>query len=153
MNKEISIGVGVGQIKFGFSEQELRNVIGAPVNIDVHEYGDELTKEYNYPNHDISFSFSSEDNYLLTSIDMYSHNYIINGNSIVNLSLNDALRIYEEEGFETPTIDCISNEVVKNHLMLYYNNEGLILSFIDYVCDSFSLGPHWKSETEISWPK
>lgn len=150
---EIYLGKGTGDIIFGLTENELESIVGSPDNIEVQEYGEDSTREYTYKKKNLSCSFSSEDEYRLSSIDLISSVFTLNGYSIVGSSLNEILRIFEKEGLKTPTIDSISNEVENNHLMLYYADEGLTLSFINYICDSFSMSPFWKNDEEILWPQ
>ncbi|MBK8502539.1 MAG: hypothetical protein IPL46_10165 [Saprospiraceae bacterium] len=152
MKEELIIGIGLGETKFGIHEDELRALLGSPDNIDLHEYGDDCTREYNYIDRGISFSFSSEDDYKLTNIEIVRKGYEIEGIELIGMSLERVLHNLERFSYSKPAIDSISNEFEENHLMLYYKEEGLTISFIDYHCDSYSIGPKWKNEEEILWP-
>jgi len=149
---EIYLGKGVDKIVFGLDENGLKSIIGSPENIEIQEYGEDIAREYNYLTKNLCCTFSSEDQYRLSTIELNSKVYTLNGFSIVGSSLNDILGVLENEGLSKPTIDSISNEYESNHLMLYYNKESIIISLINYICYSFSIGPFWKNDDEILWP-
>lgn len=154
MRNEVKIGVGVGQIIFGMTRNEIVQMLGTPDIVENSTYiNDEKRKIFRYESNGIEFSFDSDYGYKLISIDIEDSRYLIgDAGSIIGLSLNDILRIFERRGFTIPTIDCISNEYEPNHLMLYYDKESITISFINYICDSFSIGPFWKNDDEILWP-
>lgn len=153
MKNEVKIWVGVGQIIFGMTRNEVVQILGTPDIKESTSLNDEKRITFRYESNGIELSFDSEDEYKLISIDIEDSIYLIgDAGSIIGLSLNDILRIFERRGFTIPTIDCISNEYEPNHLMLYYDKESITVSLINYICDSFSIGPFWKNDDEILWP-
>lgn len=150
---KLKLGTGIGSIQFGIRELTLIELLGEADNIVVSNYGDETTKEYQYLKENITYSFSSDDNHRLSSMEVSTSSVKIEGYSIVEKYLHELLDIFESLGLSTPKIDSISNEVEANHLMLYYSMEGLTLSFINYQCDSFSFTPIWKNNEDMIWPK
>lgn len=154
MRNVITVGVGVGEIIFGMTESNIIQILGIPDAKEKRSYlKNEFRIIYKYMSIGIELSFDSDDDYRLISIDINDSRYLIGEEgSIIDLSLNVILRIFETKGYSTPTIDCISNEYEPNHLMLYYDKESITISLINYICDSFSIGPLWKNEEEILWP-
>lgn len=150
----IKIGVGLGDIIFGMTQAEVMEILGAPdVTDEIDLPEDETTKTLKYGARGFELSFDSADNYKLSSIDIDDSKYLFGfARSLIGSYLSVLLEEFEAREFSTPTIEAINNEYVPNHLMLFYDDEGMILYFIDYVCESFSIGPIWKNEDEILWP-
>lgn len=150
---DIKIGIGIGSIRFGISQEDLKNIIGMPSSINDESYSDgDVVRKYTYERLNVVFSFSSEDSYKLSSIDFSSRYFKVGNRSLIGLSLHKFLEQMEEFNFETPSIDSIGNENEENHLMLYYDKEGLVVDFIDYFSVAVSINPLWKNENEIIWP-
>lgn len=82
---EIKPGIGIGEIKFGITEDELIRLLGKPHYIKYGEYikdSGDLNRELIY-RIVLSFTFDSEDNYRLCTISVNDSGYKIYGRDII----------------------------------------------------------------------
>jgi len=151
----IKIGIGLGDIIFGMGQEEVIGILGEPDSTENMEFlEDDTRKILKYHDKGFQFGFDSVNAFKLASIDIEDSRYMFGfARAIINSPLADILESLELKEFGTPTIESIGNENEPNHLMLFYDDVGLFISLIDYVCDSFSIEPLWKNENEIIWPE
>lgn len=76
--KNIEPGIGLGNLKFGMAQEDVKIMIGLPNEIEIYEYLPE-TKErqehWHYTEFELSIYFSSEEKWKLDSMSIRSEFY------------------------------------------------------------------------------
>lgn len=155
MNKDIKIGVGLGDIKFGFTKEELVKLIGEPTEKDTYNASGEedgyLTESWHYDDKEFSVSFDEEDNWRLTTIAVSSSDYTLNGKSVIGLSIDDALDQLNDEDLGDNELEDLSDDVVSQKLISFIDS-SLNLWFEDDELSEIQLGVLWVDEDTPKWP-
>ena len=87
MNKEIKIGLGLGEITFGSNKDKVEDILGKPNEIEVLDVpidDEEISLEqWHYDELELSASFDQEQGEILDTLAVSSDEYTINGFSLI----------------------------------------------------------------------
>ncbi len=117
--KDILIGDGLDEVKFGMERQEVVKIYGEPDEVEILEFDaeDEKLEIWHYDSKDLSVAFDEANDWLLTSITVSSEEYLFEEKLKVGDSYKDVmtfLKSLELEGIEeTEDIDEESKEKIK----------------------------------------
>lgn len=155
MTKDIKIGVGLGDIKFGCSKEELIQLIGEPTEKDTYNASGEedgyLTESWHYDEQEFSVSFDEEDNWKLTTVAVSSTDFEINGKKIIGLSIDAALDQLKSENLGDNELDDLSDDNVSQKLISFIDS-SLNLWFEDDQLSEIQWGVLWEDEDTPKWP-
>ena len=149
---EIILGKGLKNFSFGDGENKIIQAFGMPYDIDNYEYTDNTSsKTLRYKELDISFTLSSEENYRLTDISIYSQKFHIKNKVKIGIEKTKFLELATELDFgeyvfeeyhsiENPTHELISFDKINANFWFDYGK-----------LSSIQVGPQWKDENTIIW--
>ena len=154
--KEIKAGVGLGELKFGMSREQVQQLLGEPEDKDSFVYEEEENAEaesWYYDSLDLSLEFDAEENWKLVTIEINSTAHTLNGHSIIGLSkmqlkhkLND-LNIQDWEHEKLPMEDAPTHELLNTDQL------GINFWFDEDALTEVQWGPLFSDEETIIWPQ
>lgn len=151
---EIKIGIGLGDIKFGMTRDELKKLAGEPTEIDTfNASGDEdeyLTESWHYDDDEFSVSFDEEDNWKLTTISSSSENSVL-GEKLIGKKIDDVLSFLEKMGLGENELEDLSDENI-NQKLVSYLRASLNLWFENDILSEIQWGVLWSDEDTPKWP-
>lgn len=153
MNIEIEPGKGFGKVLFGMTREQIREILGAPDEIENDNEGGEKTEHWHYDQHEISALFSETDNWRLLSFAVSNPDCTIEGEKLIGLKeteLQDALErigITEELEYED-----LSSDEFPDHIMVYCDELGMNFWLDNGIVSEIQWGPMMKDEDTIDWP-
>lgn len=151
---EIKLGIGMDQIKFGFSTAKIEDILGEPDLIDKYEHEDgERTITYFYYEFGIDLNFDSEDNYKLSAISIVNPEFHYKNVIKVGISRDEALDQAENIGLSEPEDVAVATEEFPTHSLLAFEKENLNLWFDEGKVSEIEFGPFWKDENSYIWPE
>jgi hypothetical protein len=154
--KEIIIGSGLGDVKFGCTKEKLKFIIGEPDEIDSYNASGEedgyLTEAWHYDEHEFSVSFDEEDNWKLTTISISSPDCLLNGNKLIGKSMDDVLALLKDEDFGENELDDLSDENIDQKLISFLP-ASLNLWFENGTLSEIQWGVLWSDEDTPRWPE
>jgi len=153
---KIELGVGVGPVKYGMTEEEVISIFGHPDKIEEKEYVDDdgdWYRELIYLERAISFTFNKNDDYKLGTIDVSGPGYTLFGKDLFNLPIEQVKKFvvkstnvipkYEDQTWGSDsTLECLDQFDLG--LMLFLRNGCLSEIQCGYLFES-------DNETVI-WP-
>lgn len=93
MNKEIKLGIGIGELKFGISLEEVLKIMGEPDEKHRENFSDEdvdfYAEEWHYDELELSLSFDMLERLELSTISVSSISYLLNGQQLIGQSRAD----------------------------------------------------------------
>jgi len=153
--QEIKIGVGLGDIKFGISREDLTKLIGEPDEKDLYNASGEeegfLTESWHYDELEFSVSFDEEDNWRLTTISTSSPDCKLKDKALIGLSIDDAQETLEPFNLGDNSLDDLSEDG-ENQKLLTFLSSSLNLWFEDNELSEVQWGVLWKTEDTPHWP-
>jgi len=154
--KDILIGKGFDEIRFGMTRSEVKNILGEPDEIDQYassEESNDNTEAYHYDELELSVSFDELDDWKLTSIAVSDPEATLDGMSLIGLSAEELLEKvsdldlgeFEREDIsspESPDSEVIS--FVESSINFWIENDEV---------SEIQFGPFWDEENEeLIWP-
>ena len=144
---------GVDEIILGMSIHDIETLLGKPDDTKKESYGkcDSLDLIYEYENKGLTLTFSSDDSYILGSIDVYSPDALLYNTYFINLKKNDFIHKFESLKVGSIKVDDLFEEIDTE----VYTCKALGLNFwlVDGVVDSITIFPNYdKSGDRVIWP-
>jgi hypothetical protein len=148
--KEVLLGIGIGDIRFGHSREQCREILGEPdstESLDYLEDGSIVDELWDYDAIEVTIHFSQDLDYKLTSIETESPNITLFGESIIGLSKPDALAVCKKLGLETPELEECEEGVER----LIFDDFQLELWLEEGAVYMMEWGPFWLDEENPEW--
>lgn len=128
--KEINLGVGLGELKFGMTRDEVVSLIGKPEDIDMIDgEGDNDMESWHYDTKEFSLLFDEDYGWRLVSISVSDPFFTLFGKSIIGMSKSDLLQFLEYNEMEISDEEDISEE--DENLQLIEIDEAGILIWLN----------------------
>ena len=153
---EIKPGIGIGQIKFGISEEELVALLGQPYSIKEGEYVEnsgDLNRELIYQE-GLSFTFDSEDDYRLGCISIRNQGHKLFGRDLIGMPIEAVRSFMSKQLSEIPKYEEWSSEESPNHVLLDYDSFDIFLWFNDDLLDEIQFSYLFSEDNNtVKWPE
>lgn len=149
---EIKPHIGFGKIKFGLTEKQVIQLLGAPSHREVNaEAGepDDVTLEYE--KYGIDLTFAADDESKLGAITFYAKDYVLSGVSFIGVSEKELLSKAQKLGIKDLELDFDEDDLdAKNYSS---DEQGLLFWILDGVVDSISILPEYEDNgDDVIWP-
>ena len=150
---EIKIGVGFSQIKFGMTEQQVRELLDEPDETEEMRFEDGGSANiYYYDELGISLSFEEEENFRLMEISFEDEEFSVKGLLNVGVQKSDLPEIFKKLGLSEPTHEDLAEEGYEGKELYTFDEENLNIWIDEDEVSSIQIGPLWKDDETISWP-
>jgi len=154
--KEIKIGQGLGEIKFGMTKSEVEKKLGKPDGIEEYSYTEteeNNTESWHYDELEVSFSFDEEDDWELGAMSVTSKDYLFNGEKLIGKTeeevLNFITSIYPEDiKHEFTTYDDDPERV-----LVSFEDLSLSFWFMNDVLEEIEWAVLWDEDDMQIWPE
>lgn len=153
--KQIKPLVGLGQLQFGMSREEVRQLLGEPEDVDEYSFSgaeDDRSESWHYDELDLSMSFDAEDDWRLITLAVSSDAYTLEGKALVGLNreelvstLND-IGIHDLEEENENTLEMPGHELVSDHakFLNFWIEDGTV--------KEIQWSPLFNDDDEAEWP-
>lgn len=142
---EIKIGIGIEDIFFGMSKDEIKVILGEPDKIIRGAVEDWIT--YEYFDKMIRLIFSKEQNDKLITIEVHHQDILIFGENIFNKSKEEIRLFMNNHGYNV-----MEYEDYGTFETLASNKLHLTLEFEFNKLNSIEFSPLFKNDDDIIWP-
>jgi hypothetical protein len=130
---DVNLGIGIGSIKFGMTEDELVSILGEPDEIGEFfnvEGMDDRYKEYNYFDLNLSFNFDSSDNFRLGNFDITGSGHNLFDQDIYGLNIKWTEKYLQDNIDSKPEYENTTWGKPELHELLSVSSFGLALAFM-----------------------
>ena len=155
MNKiEIRPFIGIGKSILGYSEDDIKNVLGDPTSINDEYYGQEeieqnLNRIYVYENHMLDLTFSAEYKFKLSTITAHSPDSELFGFKLIGMEEETFLKIAGGLGYGVPEI----GDDWEEYRDYFLDSIGLSFWISDGIVENITIYPEYdESGNTIIWP-
>ncbi len=155
MNKEIKIGLGLGNITFGSNKNDVKTILGEPNEIeklDVPIDDEEISLEqWHYDEIELSASFDDDQDGILDTLAVSSSDYTINGFSLIGKKMeeiNDLLNQLQLGSFEK---EDLSDDEITSHLYSFMDT-NMNFWFEDEELSEIQWGPLFTEDDSVIYP-
>ena len=148
--KEVKPLEGLGEIKFGFTRNQVKELAGEPTEVDTFQFDeedeDELTESWHYDEQEMSFSFDEAEDWKLVNAAVSSENFTLGGEAVIGLSKQGLLDLIAKldlgESFEDEENQVIS--VGDQQINFWFEKDEV---------SEVQWGVDWTEEGEVIYPK
>lgn len=147
---EIELGTGMGNIQFGYSMDQVKDIMGEPEEIEESDEEDEFEHTaWNYWEKGYSFFFDREDGYRLSCIQTENPEVILFGKKIFDLSAKEIKALLAEHGITDPETEKLETgetrlSYEREMIDLYLENDHLL---------AVNFGVFINDDLEVQWPE
>ncbi len=147
---EIKLGTGIGNIKFGYTMDQVKAVMGEPEEVEESDEDDEFEhKAWNYWEEGYSFFFDHEDDYRLSCVQTENPDVILFDKKVFDLSTTELKDLLAQNGiteFETEKLET-------GETRLSYEKDMIDLYFEDDQLLAINFGVYINDDLEVQWPE
>ncbi|MCH2082905.1 MAG: hypothetical protein MK226_10985 [Saprospiraceae bacterium] len=149
---KINIGKGINDILFGMKENELKEKMGIPDEIDVMEQDDGVvTRSLEYYDHGLTFSFDSDDGDKLSSIAINDKGIKFGGVE-VGMARDAVLTAGAQNEWGDAEIEDLSDDDPFSMEVVMFDKISLSIWLENDEVTEIEFGPLWADEENIVWP-
>lgn len=154
--KEIQAGIGLGTLKFGMDRGQVREMLGAPDEVEHYSFSKDeldLTEAWHYDGLELSLGFDEAADWRLTTISVTSSYYELNNKKLIGLNKKEILPLLDELKMEDYEIDDFSSDGQPEQELIVSDSRGIHLWFEHEILHEIEWGPMWLDEFTIDWPR
>jgi hypothetical protein len=155
--KNVKLGVGLENLKFGLTREEVIAAIGEPDEIEKfnsEEEEDGQSEAWHYDELDLSATFDELDDWKLTSLAVSSPEYLFEGINLIGLSQQEVVQQIETMDLGEIEIEEITDEEGAVQELGSLPEVSLNLWFENGSLTEVQWGPFWDDEDEgYNWPE
>lgn len=161
MKKEIEnieIGRGLGNIRFGWSREQLESFLGQPDEKDDFTYpvsdDDEVGSEsWHYDEYEFSASFNEEDEWKLGALAVSSTDFVLKGKKLIGLAKDVFLKEVENLDFGEFDEEDWSSDENPDQKLISFPETSLNFWFEDDLLTEIQWGPLYDEDDAPVWPE
>jgi len=154
---QIIPGVGLGSIKFGFTEEGIINEIGKPDRIEDQQYiegSEEWNRDLWYFQRNLTFTLDSEDDFRLGIISITGSGYPLFGKELFGSPLRLIKSTLTKHTNEIPKYENFTHAESELHECLAHEGTGLRFWFESGLLSEIQCGYLFEEDNEtVIWPK
>jgi len=145
--RNIIIGEGLDDLKFGMQREEVVKILGEPEDVDIFDYEEteEKSEAWHYDTIEVSAAFDEAEDWQLVSLAISSPECQINDKKLIGLAYNEALKVIEtlelgELEFEDVTDEEDNN---KKYKQIFAQDANISFWFDENLLSEIQWGPIW----------
>ena len=152
---EIKPGIGLGQIKFGMSREEVKSLLGKPNEIIEEAYDEERKDRYDsweYHELYVDFTFDQENDWRLSGISVYSDEYLLFNEPLIGLDKVELMDQFTALQINDIEFEDMSSEEAPDH-HLFSSDKTQINFWVDLnILIEIQWSPFYLDDETIKWP-
>jgi len=153
--KYIEPGIGLGKLKFGMAQDEIKEIIGLPDEIEIYQYlpdSNERSENWHFEDLQLSISFSSEDDWRMDTVSINSKYYSLWDSVEIGQTMSQVEETLKRIDKENYICEDWSNLESPDHKLFEFEEYYLNLWFENGELSEIQWSPKFINEDEIDWP-
>lgn len=149
-------GIGLGEIKFGMSREEVEQLLGKPDFHEITSYSDELDEKsdsWEYHGLRLDLSFEEAEEWRLVIISVSSDDYILNNKQLVGSDMEELMAELTELDITDIEVEDLSTEENPDHILVSSEEHGINFWVSEDVVEEIQWGPFFVDDETIAWPE
>lgn len=155
--KNIEPGIGLGKLKFGMVQDEVKAIIGLPNEIEIYQYlpnseESEISENWHFEDLELSISFSSEEDWRMDTISINSNYYSLWNSIEIGQTMSEVEEILKRLKKDNYICEDWSNVESPDHRLFEFEEFYFNLWFDNGELSEIQWSPRFLNEDEIDWP-
>lgn len=160
MNKKIQKiipGVGLGELKFGLTKEQVESLMGAPDEVDFIPGFDEEINEslesWHYNSHEFSVVFDADYDWRVVSIAISDPFFTLNGHNIIGMEKKEVIKLLQQLNIPVSNEEDISDEDNPDMQLIESEEAGMMIWFDEGEAIEMQILPEIDEDGEtLIWP-
>ena len=153
--KRILFGEGLGDIKFGMSREQLRDLLGEPDEIDQFSNSEsegDKTESWHYDATELSVSFDEEVKWKLSTIAVSTNDFEFNNEKLIGSTEETLINLLKD--FEVGEIEkeVFEDEELGEQILISAVDQGANFWFEGNTVSEIQWTVLWEDENTPEWP-
>jgi hypothetical protein len=151
----IRLGVGIGDLRFGATQEQTKSYLGEPEQISTDDEAGDQSIAWYYWSRGLSVHFDEDDDFRLGTIETSSGKSSLNGMYLINQPIRHVTKslVCMELGEPEKDVSGLEDENDERACRLSYDSYGLNLWFEDDLLTEIQWGPLIDENDEVVWPQ
>jgi len=152
---DIKPGIGLGDIKFGMSREQVKAIMGEPDETEQFSYSDtdeDITESWHYDEYELSIGFDEDADWRLMTFAVSSDDYKLQGKKLVGKKQSDLMNALKELKIENLETEDASTPENPNCLYLISEEKSISFWIENGKVSEIQWGPEFLDEDTIRWP-
>lgn len=146
---EIQLGTGISNIYFGFTMDQVKDIMGEPEEIEESDEDDEFEhRAFNYWEKGYSFFFDREDDYRLSCIQTENDDVRLFNTNVIQKSTKEMKDLLQKNNLG----DYETEKLETGEIRWSFEQEMLDLYFEDDKLIAINFGVFINDDLEVQWP-
>ncbi|QNF32672.1 hypothetical protein HUW51_07990 [Adhaeribacter swui] len=146
---EIKLGTGISNIYFGFTMDQVKDIMGEPEEIEESDDDDEFEhKAFNYWEKGYSFFFDREDDYRLSCIQTENDEAQLFSTNVIQKSTKELKELLQKNNL----VDYETEKLETGEIRWSFEQEMLDLYFEEDKLIAINFGVFINDDLEVQWP-
>ncbi len=147
-NFKVNPGIGIGAVRFGMYQNEVKEILGEPEEISEDtDFEEEVDITWYYNGGEFIACFDETDDYKLSLVEVDDNRVELFGQKLLGMSLEAAKKFLIENN-----ITDLAEESLDDEIILSSSEFGFDFYFDDNRLNSVQLSPLYKDDNTIDWP-
>lgn len=154
---DIRPGIGLGEVKFGMSREQVETLLGKPEAKEVVSYSeedeDEKSDSWEYHGLRIDLSFEEAEDWRLVIISVSSEQYLLNGKALIGSDQEELMTELAQLEITDLTVEDLSDEDNPNQKLISSELLGINFWLVEDTLQEIQWGPLFIDDDTIDWPE
>ncbi len=156
--KEIKPGIGLGNIRFGMTRDEVVKLAGQPDDIEklpgFEEETNDSLESWHYDTHELSLVFDADYDWRLVSIAVSDSFFTLYDTPLVGMQKPDLLEFMEKHSIEITGLEDVSDDENPDLELIECDDEGFMIWLEDDEVIEIQILPDVEDDGEtLRWPE
>jgi len=148
--RNIIIGEGLDDVKFGMQREEVVKILGEPEDVDIFDYEEteEKSEAWHYDTIEISAAFDEAEDWQLVSLAISTQDCQINGHKLIGVEYDKAVKIIESMELGELEYEDVTDEEDDNkqYKQVFAHEANVSFWFDENRLSEIQWGPIWDIE-------
>jgi len=153
--KEIKAGIGLVNLKFGISREDVKNILGEPDEIEVYDEAEEdesNTESWHYDELELSLRFDDDEDWRLTTLSITSEAYTYEGKTLIGMEKEELLAHLSELKIDDLEFEDWGTDEDPGHELVISESTGINFWFDGPVLTEVQWNPLFIDDDTLDWP-
>lgn len=153
--KQILSGIGLGELNFGMTRDQIESILGQPNEKEKYSYadlGDDFTENWHYDALELSLGFDQEDDWRLVTLAVTSKDYEFDGIIPIDLTKKELTSELNNIGINDLEYENWTTKESLSHELISSKKSGINFWFDENSLTEVQWAPLLIDDETIKWP-
>lgn len=153
---DIKPRIGLGEIKFGMSREEITDILGKPEFQEITSFEDEgeefKSDSWEYHGLRVDLSFEESEEWKLVIISVSSDDYMLNGKQLIGSDMEELMGDLSDMNINDIEVEDLSTDENPDFMLISSEEYAINFWVPNNVVEEIQIAPGINEDNTIAWP-